>query len=267
MFFFLACTSIESIPFTQDIRTEKTEVLVSSKPISLSSPVPEFPQKGVVLERGFSERVHCEQKFSACMQRTDDLLYYPQYRVEKKKIDKDLQAKMKGKTWRKGCPIPLRDLSLVRFTHWNQQAGVQWGELIVAEEEAGAIADIFADVYAIYFPMTSVKLMHEFNGSDDASMKANNTSAFNCRNIKRTKRFSEHSYGKAIDVNPLWNPWVKGKYIDPPEGKAYLDREQDVPGLITNDHSIVKIFARHGWKWGGYWKKQKDYQHFSVSGR
>jgi len=267
MLFLFACGSSSTpIPDHSFTETEHVDV-VSPAPVSVPPPVLEVPQTGVLMERGQRLENQCVQQFSSCIQRSDDLLYYPAYRVEVKSIDRTLANMMTGKTWRKGCPVSIDQLSLVRFTHWNQLAGVQWGELIVAREEADNIAKIFAEVYALYFPMTSVTLMHEFNGDDDASMKANNTSAFNCRKIKRSKRYSEHSYGKAIDVNPLWNPWVKGKYIDPPEGKAYLDRSKDLPGLITNDHSIVKIFAKHGWKWGGYWRKQKDYQHFSVSGR
>ena len=109
--------------------------------------------------------------------------------------------------------------------------------------------------------------MFHFDGSDDASMKANNTSAFNCRNIKNTNRYSQHSYGEAIDVNPLWNPWVKGTLVDPPEGQDFLDRTSDLPGLIRDGDPIVKIFAEKGWKWGGYWTSRKDYQHFSTSGK
>ena len=269
MIYLLACTSTVLLSNQQEVQHNDQQSFEHQSSIAVFTPSPSssFPKKGVVLERGFAQDFHCEQQFTSCIQRTDDLLYYPAYRVETLSISKELQRKMTGKTWRKGCPVGFKELSLLRFLHWNQQAGVQWGELIVAKEEAQNMASIFAEVYALYFPMTSVRLMHEFEGNDDLSMKANNTSAFNCRKIKRSKRYSEHSYGKAIDINPLWNPWVNGKYIDPPEGKRYIDRDLDLPGLITNDHRIIKIFSRHGWKWGGFWRKQKDYQHFSVSGR
>ena len=107
----------------------------------------------------------------------------------------------------------------------------------------------------------------EFDGSDDASMNANNTSGFNCRRIKNTTKWSNHSYGKAIDVNPLWNPWVRGEVVDPPAGKEFVDRNLGKPGIIKAGDFVVEAFAKEGWIWGGYWKNTKDYQHFSSNGR
>jgi hypothetical protein len=94
-------------------------------------------------------------------------------------------------------------------------------------------------------------------------MAANNTSAFNCRDITGTVgRFSNHSWGRAVDINPLTNPYVKGDSVLPPTGRAYLDRTQSHPGSILRGSLIVKEFESRGWTWGGTWTDRKDYQHF-----
>ena len=106
-----------------------------------------------------------------------------------------------------------------------------------------------------------------YDGSDDASMAANNTSAFNCRAVTGGSSWSEHSYGTAIDVNPLVNPYVRGNTVLPPEGSRYADRTRDDPGMIHSGDSTVEAFSARGWIWGGTWSSPKDYQHFSTSGR
>jgi len=106
-----------------------------------------------------------------------------------------------------------------------------------------------------------------FGGDDDRSMAANNTSAFNCRTIAGSSRWSEHAFGRAIDINPVQNPYVRGASVDPPAGATFLDRASGAPGLITADGPVVAAFAKIGWRWGGAWSAGQDYQHFSASGR
>ena len=106
-----------------------------------------------------------------------------------------------------------------------------------------------------------------YGGSDDASMAADNTSAFNCRTIKGTTTWSEHSTGTAIDINPVENPWVRGAMVDPPEGVEFLDREHRRPGMLYADSAVVRHLVEAGWGWGGTWGSRKDYQHLSLSGR
>ncbi|MDD9205334.1 M15 family metallopeptidase, partial [Georgenia sp. 10Sc9-8] len=106
-----------------------------------------------------------------------------------------------------------------------------------------------------------------YGGDDGASMAANNTSAFNCRTITGGSGWSEHSYGRAIDINPLANPYVAGSTVLPAAGWAYADRIRDAAGMIHAGDEVVRAFAERGWLWGGYWTYPKDYQHFSTSGR
>lgn len=80
-------------------------------------------------------------------------------------------------------------------------------------------------------------------------------------------RFSNHSWGRAIDINPLTNPYVKGDKVLPPEGRQFLDRTRAYPGAILAGSWVVKLFEEHGWTWGGSWTDRKDYQHFEKPDR
>ena len=96
-------------------------------------------------------------------------------------------------------------------------------------------------------------------------MAANNTSAFNCRpKTGATSGFSVHSYGKAIDINTVQNPYVKGTVVQPPAGKAYLNRARVRPGMIRHGDRVWRVFTKQGFTWGGDWKSLKDYQHFEF---
>ena len=236
---------------------------------------PDFPKHGVVMSSNTKlSKEECIQKFPSCIavpmtvSKESSEYFVPSFQSENVDISVERQKKMLGTTYREGCPVGLDELKLVRFFHWNEQGGIQWGEIVVAREEAKNMEDIFRTLYDMQFPFTSAKPMFHFDGNDDRSMEANNTSAFNCRKVKNTSRYSEHSYGKAIDVNPLWNPWVSTKgRVDPPSGKPFVDRNLDKKGLIKAQDDVVQLFEQKGWKWGGYWRTSKDYQHFSVSGR
>lgn len=177
------------------------------------------------------------------------------------------KAAMTGVTWREGCPVGLDALSKVEVAHWGLDGAVHTGRLVVATEHADAIVGVFARLYASRFPVQSMVPAREFGGDDDAMMAVNNTSAFNCRPVAGGKRYSDHSYGHALDLNPLINPYVRGQRVDPAQGRAYVDRDPAVPGLVADGGPVVAAFAAAGWKWGGHWKSAKDYQHFSATGR
>jgi hypothetical protein len=106
-----------------------------------------------------------------------------------------------------------------------------------------------------------------YRADDDRSMVADNTSAFNCRRVAGTSRWSEHAYGRAIDVNRVQNPYVAGGHVSPSAGRSYADRARRAPGMIHAGDVVVRAFAAAGWRWGGAWRGARDYQHFSASGR
>jgi hypothetical protein len=130
---------------------------------------------------------------------------------------------------------------------------------------ARRVVTIFHTMYSVRFPIHTMQRVDRFRADDDASMAANNTSAFNCRPITgSTRGFSVHSYGKAIDVNTVQNPYVKGSTVLPPAGKAFTNRAPARPGMIRRGDPVWKAFTARGFTWGGDWKSLKDYQHFEI---
>lgn len=171
-----------------------------------------------------------------------------------------------GTSWRTDCPVPTEDLRLLAVTHHDLAGNRQMGEIVVHVDHADALLTVFEALYDAGFPIERMEPITAFEGDDAASMRANNSSGFNCRVIDGTSRWSQHAYGTAVDINPLINPWVRGSTVDPPEGAVYLDREADTPGLIHADDMVVQAFEAIGWSWGGYWNDSIDYQHFSANG-
>ena len=183
------------------------------------------------------------------------------------RIDAALAGRMKT-SWRAGCPVSLSDLRYVTVTHVGFDGASRTGELVVHEDVADDVIEVFRTLYDRRFPVRSMRLVDDFDGDDDRSMAADNTSAFNCRpSTGSPGEWSQHSYGRAIDLNPRENPYVSGATVLPPTGTAYVDRTGQAKGLITSDGSVVRAFAAIGWTWGGDYRNAKDYQHFSANGR
>ena len=113
-----------------------------------------------------------------------------------------------------------------------------------------------------------IKLIDDYGANDEKSMTDNNTSCFNYRLIAGSKKLSNHSFGRAVDLNPLYNPYVKIKadrvVVSPTAGKPYADRTRSFARKIDADDLAVKVFKKHGFVWGGDWKSVKDYQHFEL---
>jgi hypothetical protein len=141
------------------------------------------------------------------------------------------------------------------------------GRLVVAADVVDDMIGIMADLFEARFPIERIEPVDVYDGNDNRSMAANNTSAFNCRPVTGGSSWSEHSYGRAIDVNPLLNPYVRGGTVLPPQGQRYADRSLDEPGMIHAGDVVVEAFSARGWVWGGTWSSPKDYQHFSTTGR
>ena len=168
-------------------------------------------------------------------------------------------------SWRAGCPVGPQDLRSVSVSYVDFGGRPGTGSLVVHASVAEQVAVVFADLYAARYPIASLRPVEAFGGSDDASMDADNTSAFNCRATTGGTGFSEHSYGTAVDVNPVENPYVKGTTVLPAAGRAFTDRSP-APGVVRDGDAVVEAFARQGFGWGGHWNSLKDYQHFSISG-
>jgi hypothetical protein len=159
---------------------------------------------------------------------------------------------MKRSSWHAGCPVPLEDLRLLKIPYWDYSGKPAHGELIVNGQVAEEVESIFRDLHQRKFRIEKMSPVDEYAGNDDRSMEANNTSAFNCRDkTGQPGSFSNHSWGRAIDINPLTNPYVKGATVLPAAGRAYLDRGKTYTGGIQADDFVVKLFRQHGWTWGG----------------
>lgn len=170
-------------------------------------------------------------------------------------------------SWRTGCPVPLEKLRLVTVTHWGFDRIPRQGEVVVHTDDAEKIRSVFAALFEAGFPIEQVRLVDEFGADDDRSMAANNTSGFNCRRARGSTRWSEHAYGRAVDINPVQNPYLTpGGAVLPPGGTEFIPRAATKQGLITADGPVVAAFTSIGWRWGGAWSNP-DYQHFSGSGR
>ncbi len=163
-----------------------------------------------------------------------------------------------GPSWHRGCPVEPAGLRAVRVRYAGFDGRAHDGELVVASGLTGEVAAIFAELYRQRFPVRLVRTVDAYRASDDDSMAADNTSAFNCRPVTGGTAWSEHAYGRAIDLNPRENPYVSGRTTLPPDGVT--DRSARRPGMVTP--AVLAAFARRGWTWGGSWPEPTDYQHF-----
>ena len=199
------------------------------------------------------------------------ILQFSLYSSQIKPINGYIKQKMiNGNTWRKSCPIKLKELRLIKISYIGFDNKEHLGEMIVHKSVANEVVNIFKELKQIKYPIEKIQLVSNYKGSDDLSMKNNNTSSFNCRLMTGSKtKYSTHSYGKAIDINPIQNPYVKKNVVLPKEGvnyiganRVHLSNQADDIAIILKNDKIVKIFKKYGWMWGGDWKSLKDYQHF-----
>jgi hypothetical protein len=182
-------------------------------------------------------------------------------------LSPELRARMTGPSWRPGCPVALGDLRLLTLRHWDFDGRVQTGVLVVHEDVAARVVTVFRRLFQARFPIRRMRLVDEYGGSDFLSIEADNTSAFNCRAATGSSRWSEHAYGRAMDVNPIENPYVSGGRTSHRASIPYLDRARRRPGMAYEGGVLVAAFRSIGWGWGGDWSGSvKDYQHFSASG-
>ena len=184
-------------------------------------------------------------------------------------IDEKIFAKIDGKSYKKNCPIPISELRYLHVLHKNLSGETLEGELICNVKIARPLTEIFQKLFAANYPIEKIRLIDFYDADDELSMRDNNSSCFNFRYVSFTNRISLHGYGLAVDINPLYNPYIKtvdGKKIIAPENSAaFEDRAKNFPYKITEDDLCCKLFAAHGFLWGGNcWDDEKDYQHFFI---
>ena len=181
-------------------------------------------------------------------------------------ITDDIFARIEGKSFKANCTTSREDLRYLRVLHYNKEREVQEGELICHKDIADDLLVIFQELYKAAYPIERMVLIDEYDADDEASMRANNTSAFNFRPASGMRRLSSHSTGMAIDINPLYNPLVKERggrtLFYPSNAGAYIDRTKCFPYKIEKGDLCYRLFKKYGFSWGGDWRRSKDYQHF-----
>ncbi len=181
-------------------------------------------------------------------------------------ITDSIFARIEGKSFKENCTTPREDLRYLKVLHYNKEGEELEGELICHKDIADDLLAIFRELHRAKYPIERMVLIDEYDADDEASMRANNTSAFNFRPASGKRRLSKHSTGMAIDINPLYNPLVKHREgrtkVYPSTATPYIDRTQDFPYKIVKGDLCYRLFKQHGFSWGGDWRRSKDYQHF-----
>lgn len=176
-------------------------------------------------------------------------------------------VRMQGKSYPKGCLVSRGDLRYVRLLYVGFDGKRHMGELVCNKAIAADVVCIFKTLYENRYPVESVRLIDDFDASDERSMRANNTSCFCYRVVKGSRKLSAHARGMALDINPLYNPCVRRvasgqTLVQPHTASRYANRQTDFPYKINLQDLAYRTFVKHGFRWGGAWRSVKDYQHF-----
>lgn len=163
----------------------------------------------------------------------------------------------------KGTKAPkeiLDSIVLLSVNYYSTDSKIHKGQILVNKEVADDVKFFFSFLLEKKFPIKQVIPIVKYKWDDEASMSDNNSSAFNYRFIAGTTRLSNHSFGRAIDINPFFNPVI---YTDPPsispKGAKYIPGN---PGVFSGNSEIVIEMKKRGWRWGGDWNSLKDNHHF-----
>lgn len=170
--------------------------------------------------------------------------------------------RMQGKSYPEGCTVRRSDLRYVQVKHYDAEGQVHRGELVCNKAVAQDFLDIFKALYEARYPIERMQLIDEFGADDELSMQRNNTSCFCYRTVSGSGKLSKHAQGKAIDINPLYNPYIRGAKVQPKTGRKYVQRGRAFPYKIERGDLLWRLFTQHGFRWGGAWRSMKDYQHF-----
>ncbi len=184
------------------------------------------------------------------------------------RIDDAIFTRIKGKSFKDNCPLALEDLRYLHLLHKDLSGATKEGEMICNTYIAADLIDIFYKLYEANYPIEKIRLIDEYGADDETSMRDNNSSCFNFRFISHTTKISKHGLGLAVDINTLYNPYVKytdkGRVLEPATAEKYLDRAANFPYKIDKNSLCYKLFKEHGFEWGGEWQSCKDYQHFEL---
>jgi hypothetical protein len=167
-------------------------------------------------------------------------------------------------TWRPGCPVGRRGLRRVEVNHHTFDGDVARGTLVVNRDVARSLSRIFTRLYDAGFPIRRMRPVETFDGDSNASLRADNTAAFNCRRpdqINAPTKLSPHANGRAIDINPRENPWQDLRCRCWSPGPRHHARTPG-KGKILRGGLVWRLFRGEGWIWQNI--SVPDYMHFDT---
>lgn len=182
-------------------------------------------------------------------------------------VDSAVFARMDGRSYKDGCPVPVADLRYLRVLHKDLEGRTLVGEMVANKSIADDLLEIFRALYEAGYPIERMRLIDDYDADDEASMSANNSSCFNFRRKPHMSAVSKHALGEAVDINPLYNPYYRvtpagARIVEPASGAPYVDRAGDFPYKVERGDLCHRLFLEHGFHWGGSWTRSKDFQHF-----
>lgn len=211
--------------------------------------------------------VGCKNKENIIIDSSDIVKTVPKEPIfSYSEISTDIKNKMLGSSMPKNEPISFDDLSYLKLTYYGFDEKTHIGEMIVNKDIAEEVVEIFKELYVEKYPIERIRLIDEYNASDELSMKDNNSSSFCYRTVSGTDVISNHGKGVAIDINPLYNPHVNTSTnkVSPDTAYDYVNRNTVVKGMIVKGDACYNAFIKRGWSWGGNWRNP-DYQHFEKN--
>jgi D-alanyl-D-alanine dipeptidase len=175
--------------------------------------------------------------------------------------------RMQGRSWPEGCTVSRSDLRYLRLSHFDAGKKEHVGEMVCNKAIANDLLEIFRELYRQQYPIQRIRLIDDYEAQDELSMRDNNTSCFCYRKVSGTTKLSKHATGMAVDINTLYNPYVRtGKdgrrIVEPATAVNYVDRRKSFPYKIVKGDLLHRLFLQHGFRWGGSWRTMKDWQHF-----
>lgn len=198
---------------------------------------------------------------------SDRVTYQPDFYYEP--LSEDVKTRIYGLSYKEDCTVPYEELRYVSVLYKDFENKKQVGEIICNKTIAQDLLEIFYELYQAEYAIAKIRLVDEYNADDTLSCLDNNSSAFNFRVVEGSTTLSKHALGLAMDINPVYNPYVTYpdgvKRISPVGSDEYADRSKDFPHKIDEDDLCYQLFIEHGFTWSGHWKSLQDYQHFQMA--
>ena len=235
--------TLDETEVTED-RTEATEELVEEPQSGISLSDIMDMDAGSILSQEDLEGIDIDELFTS------------------KSISDRVFDRMDGVSFGKDCTTKRKDLRYLRVLHRGFDGETHIGEIVCNKGIAKDLLYIFRQLYEEDYPIEKILLVDEYGGDDELSMEDNNSSCFNFRPVAGTGRLSQHAYGRAIDINPLYNPYITSDGFVPVNAGDYVDRSAKNPYKIDRKDLCYQLFDERGFTWGGSWNSVKDYQHF-----